>query len=45
MKPDSKLFENEMTLKVEFPFKVTNDIVLKLIKKDETNEIFKTLYI
>jgi ATP-dependent Lon protease len=35
MKPDSTLFEKEMTLKVEFPYTVTTDIVKKLIKKDE----------
>ena len=34
MKPDSNLFEGEMSLKVEFPFKVTKDIVDKLIKKE-----------
>jgi hypothetical protein len=31
------LFEGEMSLKVEFPFKVTKDIVDKLIKKEEQN--------
>jgi ATP-dependent Lon protease len=34
MKPGSNLFEGEMSLKVEFPFTVTKDIVDKLIKKD-----------
>ena len=42
MKPDSNLFEGEMSLKVEFPFKVTKDIVDKLIKKEEQN--FSALY-
>jgi ATP-dependent Lon protease len=37
MKPDSNLFEGEMSLKVEFPFNVTKDIVDKLIKKEEQN--------
>jgi ATP-dependent Lon protease len=37
MRPDTNLFEEEMTLKVEFPFKVTKDIVDKLIKKDAAN--------
>ena len=37
MKPDSNLFESDMSLKVEFPFKVTKDIVDKLIKKDQDN--------
>jgi ATP-dependent Lon protease len=34
MKPGSNLFEGEMSLKVEFPFKVTKDIVDKLIKRE-----------
>jgi ATP-dependent Lon protease len=34
MKPGSNLFEGEMALKVEFPFKVTKDIVDKLIKRE-----------
>lgn len=37
MKPGSNLFEGEMSLNVEFPFKVTKDIVDKLIKKEEQN--------
>jgi len=37
MKPGSNLFEGEMSLKVAFPFKVTKDIVDKLIKKEEQN--------
>lgn len=37
MKPGSNLFENEMSLKVEFPFKVTKEIVDKLIKKEQEN--------
>jgi ATP-dependent Lon protease len=37
MKPGSNLFEGEMSLKVEFPFKVTKDIVDKLIKKEHDN--------
>ena len=32
MRPGSNLFENEMALKVEFPFTVTKDIVEKMIK-------------
>ena len=32
MRPGSNLFEEDMALKVEFPFKVTKDIVDKLIK-------------
>jgi|UniRef100_A0A6C0CK67 ATP-dependent Lon protease len=45
MKPDSKLFENETTLKVEFPFTVTPETVRKLIKKDEPNMSLAGLYI
>jgi ATP-dependent Lon protease len=48
MKPGANLFEGEMSLKVEFPFRVTKDIVDKLIKKDEDNMsryIRDTLYI
>ena len=37
MKPGSSLFEGEMTMKVEFPYNVTKDIVDKLIKKDTEN--------
>jgi ATP-dependent Lon protease len=37
MKPGSNLFEGEMSLKVEFPFKVTKDIVDKLIKREQDN--------
>ena len=35
MRPGSNLFEGQMSLKVEFPFTVTKDIVDKLIKKAE----------
>jgi len=44
MKPDSKLFEQEMTLKVEFPYTVTSDIVKKLIKNGR-NQIQYNLWI
>jgi ATP-dependent Lon protease len=33
MKPNSNLFEEDMSLKVQFPFTVTKQIVDKLIKK------------
>ena len=33
MKPDTNLFEQDMSLKVEFPFTVTKDVVQKLVKK------------
>ena len=45
MKPDSTLFEKEMTLKVEFPYTVTTDIVKKLIKKDEKSTALYGLYV
>jgi ATP-dependent Lon protease len=35
MKPGSNLFEEEMSLKVEFPFTLTREIVDKLIKNDK----------
>ena len=34
MKPDSNLFEEEMSLKVQFPFTVNRDIINKLIKSN-----------
>ena len=48
MKPGSNLFAGEMTLKVEFPFRVTKDVVDKLIKKEDdsmSKYIHDTLYI
>ena len=36
MKPDTNLFESEMSLKVEFPFHVTKEVADKLIKMDKT---------
>ena len=35
MKPESTLFKDEKALNVEFPFTVTNEIVDKLIKKED----------
>jgi ATP-dependent Lon protease len=37
MRPDSNLFEEDMSLKVEFPFTVTKNIVDKLIKGTKEN--------
>jgi ATP-dependent Lon protease len=37
MKPGSNIFEQDMSLKVEFPFTVTKDIVDKLIKRESDN--------
>jgi len=46
MKPGTNLFEESMTLKVEFPFKVTTDIVDKLITKEkEDNPSFRGMYV
>ena len=46
MKPGSNLFEEDMSLKVEFPFTVTNEIVDKLIKKEkDLNSSLYGLYV
>jgi len=45
MKPGSNLFEEDMALKVEFPFTVTKDIVDKLIKKDKDTTSLNGLYV
>ena len=37
MKPNTNMFEEDMSLKVEFPFTVTKEIADKLIKKDKNN--------
>ena len=44
MRPDSNLFEEDMSLKVEFPFTVTKDVIDKLIKKNEQNVSLYMLY-
>ena len=45
MKPESTLFKDEKALKVEFPFTVTNEIVDKLIKKDNSdNDKWRQMY-
>jgi ATP-dependent Lon protease len=45
MKPDTNLFQESMSLKVEFPFTVTIDVANKLIKKDnEINVSYLGLY-
>ena len=43
MRPGSNLFEEDMSIKVEFPFTVTKDIIEKLIKKTG-NELDPSLY-
>mgnify|MGYP000675161934 CR=1 FL=1 len=46
MKADSNLFDKEKSLKVEFPFTVTREIVDKLIKKEgENNDNWKHMFI
>jgi ATP-dependent Lon protease len=46
MKPGSNLFEQDMSIKVEFPFTVTKDVVDKLIKKkDQLNPSLYHLYV
>jgi len=46
MKPGSNLFEEEMSIKVSFPFTVTREIVDKLIKRNkDSNYLFKTMYV
>ena len=45
MKPGTNLFEEDMSLKVEFPFTVTKDVVDKLIKKNTDNfSLMHSLY-
>jgi len=43
MRPDSNLFEEEMSIKVTFPFTVTKEIVDKMIKKTD-NGLNPSLY-
>jgi ATP-dependent Lon protease len=47
MRPGTNLFEEDMSIKVEFPFTVTKDIVEKFIKKNDTvlNSALYNLYI
>ena len=46
MKPDTNLFQNEMSLNVSFPYKVEDDVVRKLIKKErEVNPALFGIYI
>jgi ATP-dependent Lon protease len=46
MKPGTNLFEEDMSLKVEFPFTVTKDVVDKLIKKKTDNlSLMHSLYL
>jgi len=45
MKPGSNLFEEDMSLVVEFPFTITPAIVDKLIKKPDVNMSYQSLYL
>ena len=47
MKPESKLFEDEMSLTVQFPYTVTTDVVKKIIKKEDGDKsyLFRTMYV
>jgi ATP-dependent Lon protease len=45
MKPGSNLFEEDMSLQVEFPFTITPAIVDKLIKKPEINMSYQSMYL
>jgi hypothetical protein len=44
MRPDTNIFESEMSIKVEFPMTVTAEIVDKLIKKEVDNGAWKNMY-
>jgi len=45
MKPDTNLFEQDMSLKVTFPFQLTKNCVDKLIKQKDDNIFLKHLYV
>ena len=46
MKPGTNLFEEDMSIKVSFPFTVTKDIIDKLIKKENTaNPSLYSMYV
>jgi len=46
MKPGAKLFDNNSCIKVEFPLTMTNDLVDKLVKKQEEDNVYHhSLYI
>ena len=45
MKEGSSLFNKEETIKVEFPFTVTRDVVDKLIKKNKETSVLAHMYI
>ena len=46
IKPDTPLFEKEMSLKVAFPFSVTNEVVDKLVKQaNDDKRVNMSLYL
>ena len=46
MKPDTKLFQDELTLDVQFPFKVTTEVVEKLLKTAKNDNMsFRQMFI
>ena len=45
MRPGTNLFQEDMSLKVEFPFTVTKDIVDKLIKTEKPSMGMRGMYI
>ena len=45
MKPGSNLFQEEMSISVQFPFTVTKQMVDKLIKKKDDNSFMFNLYV
>jgi ATP-dependent Lon protease len=47
IKPDTPLFEKEMSLKVAFPFSVTNEVVDKLVKQasEDNKRVNLSLYL
>ena len=44
MRPETNIFENEMSIKVEFPMQVTPEIVDKLIKKNGDSGSWQNMY-
>jgi len=44
MKPDTNLFEEDMSLKVEFPFTVTIGVVDKLLKQSDISSSHMSMY-
>jgi hypothetical protein len=46
MKHGKNIFEEDMSLKVEFPFNVTKSVVDQLIKKEkDENSVFYSMYV